>query len=389
MTNTQFGVDWEQRVNFTRLREDRLGKTRRAMEQFELDALLLFKPPNIRYATGARGVESYWDISECALVLLENNPTVYLSAGIGLDAPWLEDHLRPARNLHGEGEEGEKTNRKFVEEISDLLSGVKGRRLGVDILYMSIHKPLVEAGFEVLDAGPTLTQARILKTPDEIALLKVAAAMNDAGLYAARESIHPGAREFDVSASLLDALRSLGSDWYIRGVICSGDHTSPQYKTVGGTDRIIQPGDLVLVDSVHSYMSYWSDVARTFLCGDKPSSVQRNIYSRCHDMLLEGVELVKPGNTTADVVERWQEIKSTSPVHVTGVGHGIGTTLHEIPIVHDPALETPTEFVPGMVVALEVYASQEKEGVRLEQNLVVTDEGYEIISKLPFEENLL
>jgi len=213
--------------------------------------------------------------------------------------------------------------------------------------------------------------------------------MNDAGLYACRQMIRPGAREYDVSASLIETVRKLGADWYIRGVVCSGEHTSPQYKTVGGTDRIIQPNDLVLIDAAHAYMSYWSDVARVFICEDRPTPIQREVYKWCHEALMAGLEKVKPGNTTADVVICWKDMQRRAPVSFVGVGHGIGTTLHEIPIVHEPSLAAPTVFAPGMVIALEVYASRDRQGVRLEDNLIITEEGHEVISKFPYEEAFL
>jgi Xaa-Pro dipeptidase len=213
--------------------------------------------------------------------------------------------------------------------------------------------------------------------------------MNDAGIHACREALRPGARESDISARMIETLRRLGADWYIRGVVCSGEHTSPQYKTVGGTDRIIQPGDLVLVDVAHAYMSYWSDVARTFVCGDRAAPEQRAVYQHCCEMLTAGLEQVKTGNTTADVVAVWEKLKRRDSVAGVGVGHGLGTTLHEIPIVHDLSLQSPTTFVPDMVIALEVYSSQGRHGVRLEQNLVVTDGGYDLLSKFPYDGTLL
>jgi Xaa-Pro aminopeptidase len=127
-------------------------------------------------------------------------------------------------------------------------------------------------------------------------LLRTAAAVSDAGLFAAVRAVEPGKRELDVSAELIAALRRLGSDWYIRGVVCSGDHAHPQYKNAGGTDRIIQPGDLVLFDVAQACMGYWSDMWRTVVCGAAALGTQRDIYQRCQEMLFGALEAVKPGS---------------------------------------------------------------------------------------------
>ena len=387
MGNTQFGVDWQERVDFSRLRQDRLRKVRDGMVDADLENLLLFKPQNIRYTASAKGIESYWDISECALISLDNEPFVYLSPGVVLDAPWLEGRIRAPKHLSGDDKDGVNIVHEFACEIRELVGSGKNTTLGIDVLNPALYEQLSQAGFEIRAAGPALGLARETKTADEISLLKVAAAMNDAAFQSCHELIKPGVRENDVTAAMIYTLRKLGSDWQIRGVACSGEHTSPQYKTVGGTDRIIQPGDLVLIDMVHSYMSYWSDVARTIICG-KPRENQTEIYQHCYEMLLSGIEWVRPGNSTSDVINCWDKLQD-SKIQSFGVGHGIGTTLHEVPIIDHGSIKAPVEFRPGMVLALEVYASSGKHGVRLEENIEITESGYNVINRFPFDDTLL
>lgn len=387
MSGTQFGVDWEQRVDFARLREERLAKVWRGIEQEELDALLVFKPANVRYIAAAKGVEGYWELGECCVVRPGEAPTVFLSPGIDPKAPWLDGRVRPARNLSGDGPGGADVVRAFVADAVDAAGVGRGGKLGVDLLNVGLARALADHGVELHDAGPSLTRARARKTADEIEVLKVAAAINDAGFAACRAAIEPGVRELDVSAAIIQRLRALGSDWYIRGVVCSGDHTHPQYKTVGGTDRILQPGDLVLADVSHPYLAYWSDVSRVYACGGVVTPAQRDVHLRCHSTLWAGIEAVRAGATTADVLARWEETRPPEEFDYASVGHGLGTTLHEPPVV-SPAGGT-TELEPGMVIALETYVGRDGNGVRLEENLIVTDDGYEILSKAPYEEALL
>src|SRR2546423_1550052 len=121
MGNMQFGVDWETRVDFIRLREERLRKTHEAMRSHGLDALLLFKPPNIRYVASAKGVETPWDLSECCVAVVDKDPVVFLSPEIGLDAPWLASRLRAAPNLSGAGPGGDGPVQVFAHEVAAII----------------------------------------------------------------------------------------------------------------------------------------------------------------------------------------------------------------------------------------------------------------------------
>jgi Xaa-Pro aminopeptidase len=352
------------------------------MRSTGVDGLLLFKPPNIRYVASAKGVETPWDLSECCVAVIDQDPVVFLSPDIGLHAPWLAHRLRGAPNLSGAGARGDETVAAFTRELADITGNANDFVLGIDVANVPVWRHLERAGFRITDANPALEEARTLKTDDEVALLRTAAAVSDAGLFAAIQSIQPGKRETDVSAELIAALRRLGSDWYIRGVVSSGDHTHPQYKNAGGTDRIIQPGDLVLFDIAQACMGYWSDMGRTVVCGTAALPAQRDVYQRCQEMLFRALGAVKPGSTTADLDRELRKNSSRAEFSCSAAAHGIGTTLHEPPMMREG--ET-TELQPKMVLALEVYVGRDRHGVRLEENLVVTDDGFDLITRSPYD----
>jgi Xaa-Pro dipeptidase len=146
----------------------------------------------------------------------------------------------------------------------------------------------------------------------------------------------------------------------------------------------------VIIDKVHYYNGYGCDYVRTFLCGDKATPLQKDLYKRCLDYLYEGINEVKPGNTTGDVARKWHEPEDCTECTLD-FGHGVGLDTHEYPFISFMSKQDPIEIKPDMVLALEVFLGDPatKQGVRLEENLIVTEKGYEIISKYPFEEKFL
>lgn len=392
MTSAQFAVDWEKRIDFARLRGKRLQKTREAMANHSLDALLLFKPENIRYVSGVKGREAFWAISECAFVPKVGDLTVFHTFHESQSrVPWLHGRIRPVRPLEQRGSVVELFCSEFAAEIKELMdeAGLVGGRMGIDIMNYPVYRSLVDAGLSIADGAEAMIDATAIKTTDEIELMKVACGMADAALLNCRGFIRPGVREYDISATLIHTLRTLGSDWYIRGGICSGDRTNPFLPTMGGTDRIIQPGDLVIIDCTHAYLGYWGDVTRTFLCGDRATEHQKSLYRQCYEMLQAGIEEVNPGKTTADIAAAWRRFEEVEGYATHGVVHGVGILLDTAPLLNPLSEKYPEEFLPKMALTVESFVGKGSEGVYLEEHLVVTEDGCELISRCPFEDELL
>jgi Xaa-Pro aminopeptidase len=397
------GADWEGRINCDRMREERLRKVQEAMRKHGVDGLLLFKPENCRYAVGAQGMHLAWWIVEYAVVPQSGKPTFYPTGGdiprITTYCPYLEGHVKPSRNLE---EIGPARNRLAEEQIAEMLNeirraGLTGGVVGVDIMNFPIMEALQKRKIRLVDAEPIMLEARMIKTEDEILLIKYAAAMNDAALWHCMYELDlPGMREWDVHAELTYILRKFGCDVPndgLRGIVASGERVNPYNRVIGGTDKIIRPGELVTIDSHVAFMGYHVDYTRTFMSSDipKPTSEMVDINRRNLEYLYKGIEKVKPGNTTADVYRAWKQSMPPDWSRFTlDFGHGIGATGHEAPWVTEASEESPTEFVPGMTMAFETYISGGP-GIasRIEENLVVTETGYEIISLVPHDPRLV
>jgi Xaa-Pro dipeptidase len=254
---------------------------------------------------------------------------------------------------------------------------------------------LKKAKVTVVDAETIVLDARMVKTDDEVVLVKYAAAINDSALYHCIYKLDkPGLREWDVSADLLHIVRKYGCDVPndgIRGIVASGERVNPYCRTVGGTDKIIRPKELMVIDSHISFMGYHVDYTRTFMASGKPTQEMIDVNKRNLEYLYSGIEKVKPGNTTFDVYSAWKKNMPSDWSRFTlDFGHGIGATGHEAPWVTEASEQSPTVFEKNMTMAFETYIPGGP-GIasRIEENLVITDTGYEIISLCPHDPKLV
>ncbi len=385
----QWALDWQEQINFDRMRKERLEKVREVMRKRDLEAIIAFLPDNIRYITGARGIAVPKVWRYCVLVREEEPILFELGGDMGRvkeNAPWLEGRIFPSIPVHFASKEGTKAWAKAIKEILER-SKAKGK-LGLDSVSFRVMKALEAEGLSFVDGGPIMMEARVVKTQDELKCLRISVGTAEVAFAIAREMIKPGVRDCDVQAEMSRALNSIGCETLF-GVFASGEHTNPYWRCFL-TDRRIRKGDLVIIDKVHYYNGYGCDYVRTFLCGDKATPAQKDLYKKCLDYLYEGINQVKPGNTTGDVARKWREPEDYTECTLD-FGHGLGLDTHEYPFISFMSKKEPVELKPNMVLALEVYMGDQeiRQGVRLEENLIVTEKGYEIISLYPFEEKLL
>ena len=193
----------------------------------------------------------------------------------------------------------------------------------------------------------------------------------------------------------IKALYEEGDDHTEDLVCCSGYNTNPYGWSF--SDKPIRPGDLIYIDvDGASYQGYKSCVYRTFCCG-KATSEQKDLYEECRAMLYAGMGAVRDGATDYDVVDQWPEspsywgFESWAEIAPYAVAHGIGLTLHDRPLISPLkklAGYPPTPLQAGMVIALETYAGHKggADGVRLEENILVTEDGYELLTRWPIDE---
>ena len=280
-----------------------------------------------------------------------------------------------------------------AKEIADLLkqAGVAGMPVGVDLAETAMHFELQEAGLRVVDGQQIMLDAREIKSIDEIALLNQAASMVDGVYHMIWEELKPGVRESDIVAMSSKMLYEMGSDDVEAINAISGERCNPHPHNF--TDRFFRPGDQAFFDILQSYQGYRTCYYRTFNIG-MATPAQRDAYVQCREWLDAAIELIRPGVSTDRVAAVWPEATEFGfPDELAAFGlqfgHGLGLAIHERPIISRVcSLENPMEIKTGMVFALETYcpAADGYSAARIEEEVVVTDRGCDVISLFPAQD---
>jgi Xaa-Pro dipeptidase len=394
------GVDFEERVDFARLRDYRLGRVRAALDASELGALLVFDINNIRYITATMIGEWARDkMCRYALLARDAQPVVWDFGSAAkhhqMYAPWLrpENSRAGMLGLRGAVAPDAGLFDRAAREIKGMLedAGVAGLPLGVDVAEPPMMFALQELGIDVRDGQQVMLDARRIKSPDEIALLSTAASMVDGVYQDIVEALKPGIRENEVVALANKRLYEMGSDDVEAINAVSGERCSPHPHNF--TDRIVRPGDQVYFDIIQSFNGYRTCYYRTFAVG-RCTPAQRDAYTKAREWIDAAIAVVKPGVGTDEIARLWpraQDFGFDDEMAAFGLqfGHGLGLGLHERPIISRlNSFEHPVELAEGMVFALETYcpASDGFSAARIEEEIVVTADGPRVITLFPAEE---
>jgi Xaa-Pro dipeptidase len=393
-------VDFEERVDFTRLRAYRLSRARAALDASELGALLLFDINNVRYVSATMIGEWARDkVARYVLLTRGGEPIVWDFGSAAkhhrLFAPWIKPENSRAGMLGLRGAvapDAGLITRAVAEIQSELVAaGVAGMPLGVDIAETPMLLELLRAGIGVRDAQQVMLDARLIKSADEIALLSTAAAMVDGVYQDIAEALKPGVRENEIVALANKRLYEMGSDDVEAINAVSGERCNPHPHNF--SDRLIRPGDQAYFDIIQSFNGYRTCYYRTFAVG-RSSQAQRDAYVRAREWIDGAIEMVRPGVTTDQIATLWPRATDfgfDSEMEAFGLqfGHGLGMGLHERPIISRlNSLDNPIELREGMVFALETYcpASDGQSAARIEEEVVVTADGCALLTLFPAEE---
>jgi Xaa-Pro aminopeptidase len=396
----RMGVDFEQRVDFARLREYRLGRAMAALEASDLGALLVYDNNNIRYLTGV-AIGEWTRDKLCRYALYTRTGELFLwdfgSAAVHhrMYCPWLkpEHCIASYTTMRGATAPEAHLPERAVTEIKGILAdaGVAGMPVGVDFAELSMLFELQRQGVDVRDGQQVMLDARQLKSADEIALLTTAAAMVDGVYQEITDALKPGVRENEIVALANKRLYEMGSDDVESINAVSGERCNPHPHNF--SDRMIRPGEQAFFDIMHSFNGYRTCYYRTFSVGSS-TQAQRDAYARASEWMEAAITAIKPGVSTDQVARHWpaaQEFGLPDEKTAFGLqfGHGLGLALHERPIISRlSSLDAPMEIQKGMVFAVETYcpASDGVSAARLEEEVVVVDDGVEIITRFPSKE---
>jgi len=401
----KYAVDYEARIDYDRLRKERLQRAKDQLNNDGLGAIITWEEANIRYMTSYY-VTTPMRPAEMQFVVLPRNGEPHLFCGgtpseIERRMPWMAGRVHPTFGVPKvtAKDANDMSIQLIVQTVSKLLAdhGVEKEPLGIDgtALQMLYAEAFGKQGITAVHGKPTMDAARMIKTVDEIELMRITCANSENAFADIVEAIRPGIRECDLVGIGIKALYEQGDDHTEDLVCCSGYNTNPYGWSF--TDKPIRPGDLIYIDvDGASYQGYKSCVYRTFCCG-KATQEQKDLYEECRAMLYAGIGVIKPGATTFDISDQWPQspqywgFDSWFEVIPYSVGHGIGLTLHDPPGISQLLKEMkmePIELKEGMVIALETYTGKKggKDGVRLEENILVTADGYEVLSRWPINE---
>jgi Xaa-Pro aminopeptidase len=394
------GVDYEERVDFARLRDYRLGRAKAALESSECGAFLLFDFYNIRYTTqtwigGALGDK----MIRYALLVRGQDPVLW-DFGSAVKhhkkfSQWVPDDNYRAGFLGFRGAVSPTVGlmAEAVTEIKGLLTdaGVADQPVGIDIVEPPFFFEMQRQGLTVVDAQQLMLDARCIKSPDEIMLLNQACAMVDGVYQDIVEMLKPGIRENEIVAHANKRLYEMGSDQVEAINAISGERCNPHPHNF--TDRLVRPGDQAFFDIIHSFNGYRTCYYRTFAVGSS-TPAQQDAYKQAREWMDRGLAGIRAGvgsDEIAALLPKAEEFGFESEMAAFGLqfAHGLGLGLHERPIISRlNSMKEPVEIQAGMVFALETYcpARDGFSAARIEEEVVVTEDGPRVITLFPAQD---
>src|SRR6267154_1161918 len=377
-------VDWENRVDFDRLRRERLARAKELLVKSEMGALLCFDMNNVRYLTATHiGTWAQDKISRFSLLPQNDEPILWDFGSAARhhqqNCPWLGERSRPGIPLLRGAMSPEMGRAENV-----------ARKIKVELEKRGLHKE----GIKIVDGQQLMSDARVIKTQDEISLLNHSAMMVDAAYDELYRAMKPGMSENQAVGLASKVLYDLGSEYVEAVNAISGERCNPHPHVF--SDRVLRPGDPVYYDILHSYMGYRTCYYRCFTIG-YASHAMIDAYKRCREYLDAAISLVQPGRTTAEIASVWPKAQefgfpNEEAAFALQYGHGIGLAIWEKPVISRlVSLEHAHEIKPGMVFALETFwpASDGWSAARIEEEIVVTQTGHEVITRFPAEELLV
>ncbi len=393
-------VDWEERVDMERLRTHRFARAKQALEASDLGAVLVFETSNVRYLTATHiGTWAYNKTERWSLLTRNGTPWIWdfgsAAKNHRMYSPWIDAAQSLGGNLGLQGAIAPTSGLpgNAAQEVAEILrnEGVADMPLGVDTIEVAVLRELEAAGIDVVDGQQVMLDAREIKNRDEILLLSQAAAMVDGVYQDISEVLKPGVRENDIVALATSRLIEMGSEQVEAINSIAGERCSPHPHVF--SDRLIRPGDQAYFDIIHAYNGYRTCYYRTFAVG-RATQAHHDAYAKAREWIDAAIATVKPGVSTDAIARLWPKAEDfgfDSEMEAFGLqfGHGLGLGLHERPIISRlNSLENPVEIKEGMVFALETYcpADDGRSAARIEEEIVVTEDGAELLTLFPAEE---
>ena len=386
----------EDEIDFDKLRSYRLDRVRNELKKNNIEACILFDPVNVRYALDTVNMSVYnmHNLTRYCFISVDGPTILYeyfnceiLSKGLN-----LIDEIRPAItwDYFSNGDQSELQLKKWVNEVNDLSNSYfKSKKIAIDVINGPAVNELNKKGIQVLEAKKILEQARVIKSSEEIKCMRAALDVADIGIIKMRDYLKSGIPEDELWSILHKTNIENGGEWIECRILSSGSRTNPWMQE--SSNKIIQDGEIVSFDTdmVGPY-GYCADISRAFVCGNKFNEHQKKIYLTAVEQIDYNSRLIKDGVSFREFTEKAWILPEKY------YGNRYSVMLHGIGLCDEwPAIRYPTDggersgiFQKNMTITLESYIGEVggHEGVKLEQQYLVGENGLELISHHPLEQ---
>jgi Xaa-Pro aminopeptidase len=397
----QFAV--EEPIDLAAVRSYRLGRVRAQLAAHSLDACILVDPVNIRYATGARNMQVFHSRNPARYLFVAQSGPVVLHEFVGCAhlAAGLEtiDEIRPAitASYVAAGDAIRAVEVAWARQVASLVREHCGARaaVGVERVNAGATLALRDQGFHLFDAQAPLERARAVKSAEELKCVRASVRATEHAVARLRATIRPGLSENELWSILHQGVIALGGDYVETRLLSSGTRTNPWFQECG--DRRLAENELVALDTdVVGCHGYYCDFSRTFHTGPRePTRQQRELYRLAHEQVQHNMELLRAGVSFRDYSQRaWKIPERFFANRYFVSAHGCGMTGEYPYLYHSMDYEESGYdgvLEPRMTLCVESYIGEEggEEGVKLEQQMLITDDEPELLSLFPFETALL
>ena len=388
--------------DMTKIREYRLKRVREKLVEFDCAGILLYDPLNIRYATDSTNM-SLWtshNAARYALVMTEGPVIIFefdAHEFLSNHNPLITEVRHAVTYLYfTAGDKSKERAKIWATEIVDIVNehGKGNKRVALDHCAPEGVHQLESHGLELANGEEVMELARLIKSDDEMMAMRRSIFSCEKSMELMRHHFKPGITEQDLWSRFQMEAVSRGAEWIETRLLASGPRANPWYQEC--SSRPILSGELMGFDTdlVGSY-GYCTDMSRTWLCGDvKPTDEQKEIYTMGYEQIQNNMELLKPGTTFKELTLNSKEYSKDEFRHYSVLFHGVGL-CDEFPAIPFSWELNENSFdgvlQPGMVMCVETYVGRFSggPGVKLEEQVLITNNGYELLTSYPFESDLL